>query len=602
VSIIKGDQNIVPNIPITTNNYSFVYNTDPEDNGNTSITLPYIIPTAVSGGMTIDWGDGSPIRPYNKGVVPSHDYPYPGQYRIQISGNETWDPAGNITGTLTGGGFDSARLGTGDKIINRVDQWAPQHRVGASGPGFTGDDMHRLLISQVANKFIPPFKYTNLTSLEYTFYNQQFVETNGWDWVPTELQECTTMQSCYRAISLQRVTPSAIADKAAFPQMITSDKLLKVNGCFDFGPKGWVDKDNKPTLFPWTNTSKVTDFSFAFSNSSFTEIGPLNMSSAENASNMFAGCPKLTAIPYFNFNKLKNASSMFRDCSNVTSIPATLDFSTVTDLRSCFREMTSLPSFPTTYNFDNVTLASSAWRELKGCSTLPDFDLPSCLNMSEAFYNCTNLTSFPTPTSTNLVSNWNYCWGGSIGLPTSFPNTVDISGGTDFFQTWEGAKGLTSFPADLDFTKATNMSGTWLNCSSLTSFPTLTKPPAAVTKVDSAWQNCKKLTSFPAFPFSSCNLFERTWRQCDLLANFEPNQFDTTGTLKPTAFNNAFQQCALTPASIENILVSLDTNGQSNIVLGIDAGTNAAKSTWTAAANTAYDNLIAKGWTITFNA
>ena len=53
--------------------------------------------------------------------------------------------------------------------------------------------------------------------------------------------------------------------------------------------------------------------------------------------------------------------------------------------------------------------------------------------------------------------------------------------------------------------------------------------------------------------------------------------------------------------SIENILVSLVENGATNIELGIDGGTNAAKSTWTAAANTAYDNLIAKGWTISFN-
>lgn len=263
--------------------------------------------------------------------------------------------------------------------------------------------------------------------------------------------------------------------------------------------------------------------------------------------------------------------------------------------------MTSLPSFPN-YNFDSVQLASSAWRELLGCSTLPDFSLPSCLNMSEAFYNCSNLTSFPAPINTGLVSSWNYCWGGSISIPTSFPNTVDISGGTDFYQTWEGARGLTSFPADLDFTNARNMTGAWLNCSGLTSFPTLTKPPTAVTKVDSAWQNCKKLTSFPAFPFSSCTLFNGAWRQCDLLAGFEPNQFDTTGTLSSLAFADAFLQCALTKESIENILVSLDTNGQSNIQLSINGGTNAAKSTWTAAANTAYDNLIAKGWTISFNA
>jgi len=34
----------------------------------------------------------------------------------------------------------------------------------------------------------------------------------------------------------------------------------------------------------------------------------------------------------------------------------------------------------------------------------------------------------------------------------------------------------------------------------------------------------------------------------------------------------------------------------------LNGGTNASKTTWTTAANTAYDALIARGWTIAFNA
>ena len=77
--------------------------------------------------------------------------------------------------------------------------------------------------------------------------------------------------------------------------------------------------------------------------------------------------------------------------------------------------------------------------------------------------------------------------------------------------------------------------------------------------------------------------------------------FDTTGTLTATAFNNAWLNCALTAQSIENILVSLDTNGATGITLGIDGGTNAATSTWSAAANAAWLSLDAKGWDITQN-
>jgi hypothetical protein len=78
--------------------------------------------------------------------------------------------------------------------------------------------------------------------------------------------------------------------------------------------------------------------------------------------------------------------------------------------------------------------------------------------------------------------------------------------------------------------------------------------------------------------------------------------FNTTGTLISTAFTDAFRSCALTAASIENILTSLVTNGQSNITLHLNSGTNAGASTWTTAANTAYATLISRGWTISRNA
>jgi len=77
--------------------------------------------------------------------------------------------------------------------------------------------------------------------------------------------------------------------------------------------------------------------------------------------------------------------------------------------------------------------------------------------------------------------------------------------------------------------------------------------------------------------------------------------FNTTGTLVATAFTNAFLNCALTTQSIENILTSLVTNGQSNITLGLSGGTNANTSTWSVAAKNAYITLVSRGWTITQN-
>jgi hypothetical protein len=93
--------------------------------------------------------------------------------------------------------------------------------------------------------------------------------------------------------------------------------------------------------------------------------------------------------------------------------------------------------------------------------------------------------------------------------------------------------------------------------------------------------------------------FQNAWLNCTQLADFPPNLFDSTIA---TRYLNAFSNCALTAASIENILVSINTANTSNGTLTLSGGTNATKSTWTTAANTAYDALIARGWTITFRA
>jgi hypothetical protein len=81
------------------------------------------------------------------------------------------------------------------------------------------------------------------------------------------------------------------------------------------------------------------------------------------------------------------------------------------------------------------------------------------------------------------------------------------------------------------------------------------------------------------------------------LADFPPNLFDNTTC---TRYLDAFTNCALTAQSIENILVSINTANTSNGNLSLQGGTNAVKTSWTANANTAYDALVARGWTITF--
>ena len=147
----------------------------------------------------------------------------------------------------------------------------------------------------------------------------------------------------------------------------------------------------------------------------------------------------------------------------------------------------------------------------------------------------------------------------------------------------------------------TDLSRTWYGASNMTTFTCPFDVTSSVTNFGDAWRSCTSLTSFPLLDTGNGVNFVNTWYFCSSLTDFPANMFDTTGILGATAFASAWRNCALTAQSIENILVSLDTNGATGITLGIDSGTNAHTSTWSAAANAAWLSLDAKGWNINQN-
>ena len=208
-------------------------------------------------------------------------------------------------------------------------------------------------------------------------------------------------------------------------------------------------------------------------------------------------------------------------------------------------------------------------------------DLGNVTSLNGAWTSCSSLTSFPlvnTSSCTNFRNTWRKCTS-----LASFP-AIDTSLGGDFQLAWE-QNAFNTFPA-LDFSSATKMGRAWNNCSNLTAFPAL-----------SAAQRFSSAMVTGSSPYGG---FQGAWFGCSSLTTFPPNIFDDV--INCTRFNFAFQACALTAQSIENILVSIDTANTSNGTLGLNGGTNAGQSTWTSAATTAYNNLIGRGWTISANA
>ena len=132
----------------------------------------------------------------------------------------------------------------------------------------------------------------------------------------------------------------------------------------------------------------------------------------------------------------------------------------------------------------------------------------------------------------------------------------------------------------------------------------------SVSILSSAFRDCSSLVSFPYFLTSTQGGFTASWLNNTSLKDFPPNFFDhitTTSNINP--FANAWSNCALSPESIQNILVSLDTmtllptdSPITNTNVSLNNGTNAVYSTWSTTAQAALTSLQAKGWTVLYNA
>ena len=376
------------------------------------------------------------------------------------------------------------------------------------------------------------------------------------------------------------------------------------------------------------DTSAITNWQEAFYNcSSISGTFPtFDTTAATTFSSTWRGCSSLTAFPFIEPSSVTNFSLAWFGCSSLTSFPL-INTAAGTAFSQAWASCSSLTSFPL-INTSNATGVDRAWDGCSGLTSFPSIDTAKVTNFEYAWSACSSLTSFPL-LNTAAGTNFFICWRGCSSL-TSFP-LINTAAGTNFGYAWTSCSSLTSFPL-INTAAGTNFQSTWQACSSLISFPLLNT--AAGTSFGDAWYGCSSLTSFPlintaagtnfsrtwydnnaltAFPAldfdaavglasdaSGTNTgFRETWFSCGALADFPANLFDNTTC---TRYLDAFTGCALTAQSIENILVSINTAGTSNGNLSLQGGTNAGAATWTANAVTAYDALVARGWTITRNA
>lgn len=324
------------------------------------------------------------------------------------------------------------------------------------------------------------------------------------------------------------------------------------------------------------NTRGITDLSNAWAGcTSITEFPKLDFKSCVNFSGAWAGCTSLVTFPagVFDRSQCSNYANAWVNCSlnrqSVDNILTSLDRSGVTggvvDITGGGNKGPS-----STGKAARANLRAKGWVVNTECDRPPyncntDVDTSCVTDFSEAWFSCATLVSFPL---------------------------IDVSKGVNFGYTWCYCLGLTSFPA-LDFSKGENFFQTWAACFNLTTFPEI--DTSSGTYFGQTWADCRSLTSFPLLNINNGTYFGQTWQGCTSLTTFPAGMFDNSVA---TNFYLAWNNCALSQQSVDNILVSIDKAGQLNGFLNIDGGTSSTPSLvgWYAVAS-----LQAKGWTVSVN-
>jgi len=350
------------------------------------------------------------------------------------------------------------------------------------------------------------------------------------------------------------------------------------------------------TSFPLIDTSSVTSFNQVWLNcSSLTSFPLIDTSSGTNFNSAWQNCSSLTSFPLIDTSSGTIFNNTWYTNAGLTSFPL-IDTSSGTSFVFTWYNCTSLTSFPLIDTSSGINFGG-AWRRCLSLTSFPLIDTSSGTSFSEAWRDCSSLTSFPL-INTSSGTNFSNTWYGCNSL-TSFP-LIDTSSGTDFSSAWNYCSGLTSFPL-IDTSSGTNFSSAWNANFDLTSFPLI--DTSSGTNFFNTWNGCTSLTSFPLLDTSSGTTFYYAWTNCTSLTSFPANFFDSwTGTPADNCFVNAWDGCSsLTATSVENILNSIDTSGQSAPAAGVDITIDYNTGTGTPNISTAVTNLKSRGWTITLN-
>lgn len=161
---------------------------------------------------------------------------------------------------------------------------------------------------------------------------------------------------------------------------LTLDVANCINLSYAFTSCG---KNNNPTI-TLTNTDKVSDWRFAFSGPTTSNISTIpSMAAATNVTSMFSGNARITTLPITSIGNAKNLYCFCYNCTALTTFPS-LDLSQVTSVQRMLDGCSNLVTLPV-LDLSKVTSASYIEDMVKNCASLSNDSLN---NLMESLIGC----------------------------------------------------------------------------------------------------------------------------------------------------------------------------------------------------------------------
>jgi hypothetical protein len=297
---------------------------------------------------------------------------------------------------------------------------------------------------------------------------------------------------------------------------------------------------------------------------------------------MFASNYSMTSVPdTFDLPNCTYSYRLFADCDALTSVSATSPLRLLPHMVEMFGYCNGLTTFPN-WDLSNKVI-DGLFRNCINITTLPDFNITGVTSLTNFFHYLTSLTAYPN-LSTGAVVNWDSCFASQ---PLSTPPAYDFSSG-ETFNNFNSYGGWVN--PNLNLPSALDLSSAFYNNDSVQN---LTISAPLCTNWDSICEYADNLVSIDFGDVSNALSMRDAFRY-----GFLPNDYDFP-TLNLDSATDLWGFMAfgskISTQSCTDLLIYLEANNpNSNVTIEFSSTT----TYFTAQAQTAVDNLVARGWNV----